>query len=285
MGAMCVLSPYAVPNAQVDVFDVLTNTPKVAAYRAPSSPQALWGVESVMDEAAQALGLDPLELRLKNAAKEGDTRVDGVVWPRIGLIETIEAARNSEHYNAPAPSGPYRARGVAIGYWHNAGLQSSATVGINMDGTASVVTGSVDIGGSRASMAIMAAETLGLTAEEVRPSVGDTDSIGHTDVTGGSRVTFATGYAVYAAAMDAIEKMKKRVAKLWDCGEDEIEFVEGAFRGKNNGHDPLTVRQLAPQLTRTGGPVQGQASVLPKGVGAGFGCHIADIEVDPDTGK
>ncbi len=285
MGAMCVLAPYRVPHATVDVFDVLTNTPKVAAYRAPSSPQALFGVESVMDEAAQVLGMDPIDLRLKNAAKEGDKRVDGMQWPRIGLIETLEAAKASEHYRSPAPNGPNQGRGVAIGYWFNAGLQSSATVGINMDGTASVVTGSVDIGGSRASMAIMAAETLGLRAEDVRPSVADTDSIGHTDVTGGSRVTFATGYAVYLAAMDAIEQMKQRVAKLWDCGADDVEFSDGTFRSRNNGQDPMTVRELAPKLTRTGGPVQGQGTILPGKVGAGFGCHIADIEVDPDTGK
>jgi CO/xanthine dehydrogenase Mo-binding subunit len=257
----------------------------VAAYRAPSSPQALFAVESVMDEAAQALGLDPIALRLKNAAKAGDKAPHGITWPRIGLVETLEAAQASAHYRSPAPDRPNQGRGVAVGFWHNAGLQSCATVGINMDGTASVVTGSVDIGGSRASMAIMAAETLGLKAEEVRPLVADTDAIGHTDVTGGSRTTFATGYAVYLASMDAIEQMKLRVAKLWDCKADEIEFAEGAFRNRNNGHEPLTVRQLAPQLPRTGGPVQGQASILPKGVGAGFGCHVADVEVDPDTGK
>ncbi|MCH9045877.1 MAG: xanthine dehydrogenase family protein molybdopterin-binding subunit [SAR324 cluster bacterium] len=285
MGAMCVLAPYRIPHSLIDVYDVLTNTPKVAAYRAPSSPQALWGVESIMDEAAQKLGIDPIDLRLKNAGKEGDTRADGVVWPRIGLIETLEAAKNSEHYKSPPPSAPNQARGVALGYWHNAGLQSSAVVGINLDGTANVITGSVDIGGTRASMAIIAAETLGLKAEEVRPSVADTDSIGHTDVTGGSRVTHTTGYAVYLAAMDAIEQMKARVAKLWDCKQGEVVFDEGAFRNVNNSHEPITVRQLAPQLPRTGGPVQGQGTISPKTVGAAFGCHVADIEVDTDTGK
>ena len=284
-GAMCVLAPYKVPNAEIDSYDVLTNTPKIAAYRAPSSPQALWAIESVMDEVAQQLDMDPIELRLKNVAREGDTRFDGIQWPRIGFVETLEAARDSAHYKSPAPSGANQSRGVGIGYWFNAGMQSSATVGINMDGTANVVTGSVDIGGSRASMAIMAAETLGLEATEVRPVVGDTESIGHTDVTAGSRTTFATGYAVYLAALDAIEKMKPRVAKLWDCKEEEVLFEDGAFRSSANGHDPMTVRELAPQLSKTGGPVQGQASMLPKNVGAAFGCHIADVEVDPETGK
>ncbi len=284
-GANCVLAPYRIPHLLIDSYDVLLNTTRVAAYRAPSSPQALWGVESIMDEAALRFGMDPIDLRLQNAAKEGDRRHDGMTWPRIGLIETLQAAQSSAHYRSPAPSGRNQSRGVGIGYWQNAGMQSSATVGINMDGTASVVTGSVDIGGSRAAMAMITAETLGLTAEEVRPSVADTDSIGHTDVTAGSRTTFATGYAVYLAALDAIAQMKQRVATLWDCNPDDVLFEDGAFRGRSNGKEPLTVRKLAPQLPRTGGPVQGQASILPKGVGVGFGCHIADIEVDPDTGK
>ena len=285
MGAMCVLAPYKIPNGQVDVYDVMTNTPKVAAYRAPSSPQALFGVESVMDEASKALGIDPIELRLMNAAEEGEQRIDGLKWPRIGMIETLEATRDSAHYKSPAPSGPNQARGLAIGFWVNAGMQSSATVGINMDGTANVVTGSVDIGGSRASMAIMAAETLGLKAEEVRPSVGDTDSIGHTDITAGSRTTYATGHAVYLASLDAIEQMKPRVAKLWDCDPAEVVFEEGAFRSTKNGQEPMTVRQLGPKLPATGGPVQGQGSLNATAQGSGFGLHIADVEVDPDTGK
>jgi CO/xanthine dehydrogenase Mo-binding subunit len=284
-GSMCVFGPYRLEHVLIDAYDVLTNTTKVAAYRAPSSPQAMFGTESVMDEIAQQLGMDPIEFRLKNAVEEGDLRADGPKFPRIGLKETLEALKNSDHYKSPPPSGPNRARGVAAGFWFNAGLQSSATVGINMDGTASVVTGSVDIGGSRASMAIMAAEALGLKAEEVRPSVADTDSIGHTDVTGGSRTTFATGYAVYEAAQDAIRQMKGRVAQLWDVPEESIVFEDGVFRSSADGQEPITVKELAPKLGATGGPVLGSATAAPKGVGAGFGAHVVDLEVDPETGK
>ncbi len=285
MGSMCVLAPYKMETLLIDAFDVLTNTPKVMAYRAPSSPQAIFGVESVLDEIALELGMDPLELRMKNAVEEGDRRADGPKFPRIGLKETIQAAMDSEHYKSPAPSAPNQSRAVAAGFWFNAGLQSSATVGINMDGTASVVTGSVDIGGSRASMAIMAAEALGLKAEEVRPSVADTDSIGHTDVTGGSRTTFATGMAVYEACQDVLGQLKKRVATLWELPEEEIEFDGSAFQHAGNGKDPMTVKELGAKLTATGGPVMGHASVAPTGVGASFGVHIADVEVDPETGK
>ena len=285
VGSMCVLACYRLENLQIDAYDVLTNTSKVMAYRAPSSPQAMFGVESIIDEIAIKLDMDPLELRLKNAVQEGDRRADGPKFHRIGLKETIRAAMESEHYKSPLPSGANRSRGVASGFWFNAGMQSSATVGINMDGTANVTTGSVDIGGSRASMAIMAAEALGLTAEQVRPIVADTDSIGYTDVTGGSRTTFATGYAVYEACQDVIRQLKTRVAKLWDVQEDKVEWGDGAFHHVDNGKSPMSVGDLGPKLEATGGPVMGHGTVNPKGVGAGFGIHIADIEVDPDTGK
>ncbi len=285
IGAMCVFAPYKTDNVLVDSFDVLTNTPKVAAYRAPSSPQALFATEAVMDEIAEKLGMDPLELRLKNAAQEGDLKVDGLPYARIGLKETIQAAMKCDHYQSPAPKQPYQGRGVALGFWHNATLQSSALVNINPDGTASIVTGSVDIGGSRASMAMMTAEALGLKAEDVRPSVADTDSIGYTDVTGGSRTTATTGMAVFEACQDAIRQMTLRVAKLWDTQPDQVLFKDGAFQHAAGKQPPMTVRQLAPKLPRTGGPVQGRAAVMPKTAGNSFSLHIADLQVDPGTGK
>ena len=284
-GAMCCFAAYKTDNLLIDSFDVMTNTPKVAAYRAPSSPQSMWAVDSVVDEIADQLKMDPMELRLKNAVEEGALKADGLPYGKIGFKECLLAAKNSEHWKSPLPKGPYVGRGTAVGFWHNAGLQSSAIITINMDGTASVVTGSVDIGGSRASMAIMAAEALGMKVEEVRPMVADTDSIGHTDVTGGSRTTMATGQAVYEACQDALKQMKPRVAKLWDTQVDNVDFKDGAFVHLKEPGKTMTVKQLAPSLPRTGGPIQGRASILLRTPGAGFGCHIADVQVDPDTGK
>ena len=289
-GAMCIYSPYKLENARVDAFDVLTNTPKVAAYRAPSAPQAMFAMESCLDEIAQQLEMDPLEFRLMNAVDEGDRRVDGMKFPRIGFKETLQAAMNSDHYKSAPPSGPCQGRGTSVGFWFNAGMSSSATVAMNLDGTASVVTGSVDIGGQRASLAMIAAEVLGLRADEVRPSVADTDSVGHTDVTGGSRTTYATGTAVHKAAEAVKAELFKRAAKLWDVPVEEVVFDDGAFhhKGASKGDDikPMTTRQLGQKLARTGGPVSASASVnANRGVGAGFGVHIADVEVDPETGK
>jgi CO/xanthine dehydrogenase Mo-binding subunit len=197
-GCMCALASYRIEHFDIEGFDVVLNKPKVAAYRAPGAPMVTFAVESVMDELAERLSIDPLELRLHNAVREKDRAPYGPRFKAIGLMETLQAAKGHPHYTAPL--GPHQGRGVASGFWFNVGMQSSAYVSLNEDGTAIVATGNPDIGGSRASLAMMAAEELGIRAEEVSPLVGDTESVGYSDLTGGSRTTYATGMAVIQAA-------------------------------------------------------------------------------------
>jgi xanthine dehydrogenase molybdenum-binding subunit len=283
-GAMCIIAPYTIEHFLIDAYDVVVNRPKTAAYRAPGATNAAFASETIIDELAEKCGIDPLDFRIKNGVKEGEAQVVGPPFKRIGFIQTCEAIKNSPHYKSKL-TGKFRGRGVASGFWFNAGMQSSATVNIHTDGTASVVTGSPDIGGSRASMAMITAEVLGLSVTDVRPITADTDSIGHTDVTGGSRVTFATGMAVYEAAKDAERQLIERAAKVWEKKPDEVEFRDGMLHAKGNGVPPMSIKQLAPRLSRTGGPITGRASVNARGVGPGFATTCVDVEVDPDTGK
>ena len=193
----------------------MVNRPKTAAYRAPGAPIGAFATETIIDELTEKCGIDPIDFRLMNGVPERSPQTVGPPFKRIGFIETCQAIKNSSHYQSKL-QGANRSRGVAAGFWFNAGLQSSAIVDIHTDGTASVVTGSVDIGGSRASMAMITAEVLGLSVNDVRPLVTDTDSIGHTDVTGGSRITLATGMAVFQAAEDALRQLKERAARFWE---------------------------------------------------------------------
>jgi xanthine dehydrogenase molybdenum-binding subunit len=283
-GAITTIGAYNIENFQIDGYDVLVNRPKTRGYRAPGAGNAALASETAVDELAGKCGMDPIDFRIKNAAREGTTQPAGTRFKRIGFIEVCEALKNSAHYAAPL-EGKHRGRGVAFGYWMNGGLQSSAVVNIHADGTASVVTGSPDIGGSRASMAMIAAEVLGLEVEKVRPSVGDTDSIGQTDVTGGSRVTLATGLAVYEAAHDAVRQIKERAARLWKIAPEEVDYADGRAVSRNNGVAPLTLKEVAQKFARTGGPVSGRASVNAQGVGPAFAGMLIDLEVDPETGK
>jgi CO/xanthine dehydrogenase Mo-binding subunit len=283
-GAMTIIAPYNIPNMLIDAYDVVVNRPKTAAYRAPGATNAAMASETIIDELAQKCGVDPCDFRIMNGAKEGTPQTAGPPYRRIGFIETVEAIKNSPHYKSKL-QGPNRGRGVASGFWFNVGLQSSAIVNIHTDGTASVVIGSVDIGGTRAAQAMIAAEVLGMDVNDVRPLVADTDSIGHTDVTGGSRTAFATGWAMYEAAQDAVRQLKERAAKLWEKKPEEVAFANGQFSAQGDGIKPMTVKELAGRLARTGGPISGRATVNARGVGPAFAATLVDVEVDPDTGK
>ena len=283
-GAQCMFSCYDIENCRVDGYDVVANKPPVAAYRAPGAPIAAFAGETVVDELAEKLGMDPIEFRLRNASKEGSRRVDGPVFPKVGNIEQLEAARESEQYQRPL-EGVNRGRGVASGFWFNIGLQSSASISVQADGTISLVEGSTDIGGTRASIAMQAAEVLGIPAEDVDPSVGDTDSVGYTFLTGGSRTTFATGWAAYECAQEIKQKMIERAAGIWDVDVTDVDLVDGVFEHTSDQELKLSFKELAGQLNRTGGPISAQVSVDPRGAGGAFATHIVDVEVDPDTGK
>ena len=283
-GAMCVFAPYQIENGLIDGYDVVVNKPKTAAYRAPGAPNAAFSAETVIDEICEKIGMDPVEFRLRNAAKEGTRRVDGPVFPRIGFMEVLEATKNHPHYSAPL-EGPNRGRGVATGFWFNVGLQSSCNMSVNTDGTVSLVEGSTDIGGTRVAVAMQAAEVLGIPAEDVHPSVVDTDSVGYTNVTGGSRTAFATGWAAYEAAQEVKRKMIERAATVWDTSIEDVEYDGGVLTHKSDPELRMTFKELAGKLLQTGGPISSSSNVEPSGVGGAFATAIVDVEVDPDTGK
>ena len=285
-GAMSVFAPYDLENFHIEAFDVVLNKPKVAAYRAPGAPQSMHAMESTLDDLARELGMDPLDLRMHNAADEGTQAPYGPKFPVIGFKACIEAAKAHPNYNAPVPEGA--GRGVAAGFWFNVGMQSSAEVHINENGTVTVVEGNPDIGGSRASMCLMAAETLGVPYEAVKTVVGDTESTGFSNVTGGSRTTFATGMAVVRACEDIITQCKSRAAGTWGVDEDQVEWQDGQAipaPGVNAELKALSLAEIARKAHRTGGPLLGRASLNAQGAGAGFAINFGDLKVDRETGK
>ena len=284
-GCICALAMYDLPNAETTGYDVLCNRPKVAAYRAPGAPIGTFGVESCLNELAEELGIDPLRLREMNGAKDGTKAAHGPTWVNIGYLQTLEAARAAEHLKVKL--GPNQGRGLACGFWHNAGGESSAAVHVNEDGTVTVTEGHPDIGGSRASMAMMVAEVLGVPFENVRPVVGDTTAIGFSASTGGSRVTFAGGMAVTQATQKVVEELKKRAAVTWDISPDAVEWKDGKAypAGANAGDfEPLPLAELAAKSARTGGPISSEVQINAQGQGPGFATHICDVEVDRETG-
>ncbi len=283
-GSLCMLSAYEVGNARLEGYDVVVNKPKAAAYRAPGSPASAFAAESVIDEVAGKLGFDPIEFRMLNGAKEGTRRINGVRLPRIGYMELLQAAKEHPHYSAPL-EGPNRGRGFATGFWGNGTGPASAVASINSDGSVSLVEGSPDIGGNRVALAMQFAEVLGIAAEDVKPAIGDTDSVGFTSNTGGSGATFKSGWACYEAAHDIKRQLIERAAKIWEASPEDVSYNDGELTHNSDPELKLTFKQLAARLNATGGPISGRGNVNPRGQGPATAGCIVDVEVDPDTGK
>ena len=285
-GAMCAFAPYNLENVKVVGYDVVSNRPKVAAYRAPGGPIAEFAVEQVMDDIAKAIGMDPVDLRLKNAAKQGTKAAYGPKFGPVGLIETLEAAKAHAHWRTPLAKN--QGRGIASGFWFNIGGETAVSMSLNEDGTLSLTAGTPDIGGLRASLCMMAAEELGIDIGKIRVQIGDTGQLGYNFLTGGSRATFSSGMATVEAAREVIKEACKRAAKLWELPEDAVEYVGGAVRpaGPNAGkHTPMSLKDIAGIAGKTGGPIAGYARINAHGAAPSFATHIADVEVDPDTGR
>jgi CO/xanthine dehydrogenase Mo-binding subunit len=281
----CAFAPYDIPNVHSLGYDVVSNRSKVAAYRAPGAPIGAFPVECVLDEIAEAIGMDPLEMRLKNAAKEGTKAAYGPVYPRIGYAETVEAALAHPHHKAPL--GKNQGRGVASGFWFNAGGESSAQVNITEDGNVVVTTGHPDVGGSRASIANITAELLGIDYRRVSVLIGDTATIGFSNLTGGSRVLFASGIVVTQSTEKVVSTLRERAAKIWEIDPEAVTWEDGEARpaGANAGKfAPLTLEELADRATETGGPIGAGVQLNTTGAEGGFATHMCDVEVDVELG-
>jgi CO/xanthine dehydrogenase Mo-binding subunit len=285
-GVMCAFAPYDIENVKVIGYDVVSNRPKVAAYRAPGAPISEYAVESVVDEIAKKLDIDPVELRLQNAAREGTKAAYGPKFGPIGLVDTLHAVEKTNHYTTPLE--PWQGRGVASGFWFNIGGETCVSLTVNEDGTVSLMAGTPDIGGLRASLAMVAADELGVPYDKVRPIIGDTGSLGFNFLTGGSRSTFSGTMAVVEAARQIKADLCRRAAKLWDMPVEQVEFANGHVRPVKDAAakgTPMSVVDMAKVAGKTGGPIGGYGRINAQGAAPSFGTHLVDLEVDPETGR
>jgi CO/xanthine dehydrogenase Mo-binding subunit len=277
---------YALDNVKTVSYEVVSNRPKVNAFRAPCVPQIVFGVEHIVTEMADRIGMDQIDFRLKNAMKEGDTTIYGQTWGPIGFVETLEAAKACEHYKSPVPEG--QGRGVSAGFWFNRGGDTTASLTVTPDGSVTIMLGTSDVAGSRLSMSMMAAEELGIPLDKVRANMADTSSIGNNRVTAGSRTTYSSGMVVVDSARQVIKELCRRAAILWDVPEEGVVFEDGECRPSSSNvgeFDPLSIAEIAAKTSVSHGAIAGHSEMNVTGEGPGFGLHIVDVEVDRDTGR
>lgn len=226
--------------------------------------------------------MDLIDVRLKNAAKEGTQTIYGPKLKTVGLVECLEACRDSDHYKSAVAEGC--GRGVAAGFWFNIGGQSSVSINMNTDGTGTILEGSPDIGGSRASMQMMAAEVLQIEPSNLKPIVADTDSLPYSQGTGGSRVTFATGMAVIEAAEDVVRQIKERAAAIWNVTAEQVDYADGVALN-TAGEEKMSLAEVCQAAEKTGGQISGTGNINARGAGPSFAVHLCDTKVDQETGK
>ncbi len=285
-------SYYQVPNIELRGYEVLTHKPGNGAYRAPGAVQGTFAIESVMDEVARATGLDPIDLRLRNASRPGDPMVTGQPWPKMGLVECLERLRVERGRRAAAPAtsanGRYR-RGsaVAIGGWMGGIEPANAACRLDRDGTLSILVGTVDMSGTNTALAQIAAEAFGLPVEDIRVVNGDSDSAPYAGASGGSKITYTVGLAVERAAREARQQLLAIAADQLEAALEDLEIVDRAVRVRGVPGRAVALAELAKASMQFGAkyePVYGRGASATVARSPAFAAHLSEVEVDTETG-
>lgn len=286
MAALLSAYAYRWQHVRLEVQEVLTNKPSVGAYRAPTAPQTAFAVESLVDEVARRLGMDPLDLRLANAVDEGDAMPDGSPWPKVGLRACLRRLREHPLWRE-RDRRPGRGYGVAVGGWPGGSEPASAACKVNGDGSLTVLVGSMDITGTHTTMAAIAAETFGVPPERVRVVVSDTEQAPYAGVAGGSKITRTVGLAVQRAAADARRQLLVIAADRLEARLEDLEIVDGVVRvrGVPGREVPVAeVAQLSMQFFGRYEPPFGRGASAIAERAPAFAAHLAEVEVDEETG-
>ena len=278
------IGAYRVPNFRLRSYGVYTNKIYVGSYRASGVADMTFAVESHMDHIAQELEIDPYDLRVKNALREGDVSVSGAVVPTNGLMETLEAIKTAMDWPRELEDG--HGIGLALCEWRSGSGPSTASISVNDDGTVSLLTGSTDISGSDTSLAAITAEAMGIGMDQVIVAKRDTDMAPYTGQSGGSRVVYSQGTAVKRAADETRDKLIALAAERLGLPEEALGCDDGRVYVMDNEPQGLTFAQLAAaSITSRGGPIIGTASLSTMPYTPVFAAQAAEVKVDRDTGQ
>lgn len=296
LGGFIMASTYKCPNVDIRCYEVLTNKVSVGAYRAPNAPQATFALEACVDELCEEMQFDPIAFRKKNAVKEGDPMIDHRTWRRIGLLECIDALQQQPLWSNKGAQGNVSEElkgwkigtGIAVGGWPGGTEPAAAACRLESDGSFTVVVGTVDLTGSDTSMALIAAEGLGMSVDAVNVAHDSTDTMPYSGGTGGSKTTYAMGSAVLAAARDARQQILAAASEMLEAAVDDLDISDGSVVVKGVPGKSVTLKEIAAASMRFAGqfePIYGRGRAANKFSSPMFAAHIARVAVDPDTGE
>jgi CO/xanthine dehydrogenase Mo-binding subunit len=294
IGSLLLGSSYNYAAIDIRGYEVLTNKTPAGAYRGPGAVQAAFAAESTVDMLAEKLGMDPFELRKKNAAEAGTLRANNVPWPKIGLKECLAelegryrelvAKKQAEQNGSTVRQGV----GMALGGWPGGIEPSTAICRLDADGSVSVVLGSVDLSGTDTSFKQIAAEAFGLTPEQVQVTHGDSTNAPYAGGAGGSKTLYTVGLAVQRAAEDAKQQVLQIASGLLETDIADLEIVGGEVRVKGVPGKTTTLQKIASLTMGPGSPkepVYGKGSSAITNQSPAFAAHATRVAVDTETGK
>lgn len=288
IAAVLLVGPYRWPAYAIRAYGVQTNRVGFGSYRAPGGPPTAFAVESLIDELAQALGSDPLDLRLQNVIEEGDAGVDGEAWPPVGVRECLEQVKGHPLWAQRSSLPPGEGVGLAVATWPGGKEPAAATCRLESDGGLRIITGVADMTGTESAFAVIAAETFGVPLERVTVSTADTGLAPYAPVSGGSKITYTVGRAVERAAADAREQLLRIAAEELEAAPEDLEIVDGVIRPIGVPARELTVAELAGRtldFSSRQEPVEGHGRSAQRSLAPSTAAHLAHVRVDRDTGR
>ncbi len=286
LAGVLVAGPYHWPAHDVSAYGVRTNRFGDGPYRGPSGPPSAFALECLIDELAARLGIDPLELRRRNAAAEGEAMVDGEAWPRMGLAEVIDAIEATPLWQERGSIGPDEGIGVAIAYWPGANSAAAAACRASADGSITVLTGAVDMSGVAGGFQAIVAEVLGVEPSAVAVRTLDTAAAPRSPGSGGSTVTYSVGRAIRLAAEATREALIEAAALQLEIAPEDLELADGAVRPRGAPGRAIPIARLVRANERAGrAPIEGHARSEILSLSPSVAGHVAHVRVDRESGR
>lgn len=285
LAGVLVAGPYAWPAHDVRAYGVRTNRFGVGAYRAPSGPPMAFALESMIDELATELRIDPIELRRRNIVAEGDAMVDGEAWPVHGAHEVLDALEASPIWRTRASAADGEGVGVALGYWPGATNAAAAACRVSPDGSVQILTGVADMSGVAGGFQAIVAETLGVDPDVVQIVVLDSNAAPASPGSGGSTITYSAGRAIRHAAEGAARRLLEAAAVELEIAVEDLELVDGAVRPRGTPGRSIPIAKLVRANARAGrSPIEAHGHADDPGLAPSVAGHVARVRVDRETG-
>lgn len=285
LAGVLVAGPYAWPAYDVRAYGVRTNRFGVGAYRAPSGPPMALALETLIDELAADLGIDPIELRRRNIVAEGAAMVDGDAWPVHGAHEVLDALEASPIWQDRANGSDGEGVGVALGYWPGATNAAAAACRVSPDGSVQVLTGVADMSGVAGGFQAIVAETLGVDPDVVQIVTLDSNAAPASPGSGGSTITYSAGRAIRNAAEGAAQRLLEAAALQLEIAVDDLELVDGTVRPRGTPGRSIPIAKLVRGNARAGRPpIEAHGHAENPGLAPSVAGHVVRVRVDRDTG-